>query len=131
MECSRRPIPYILQGSSLSRSYTVQSSSRKSLKLTRFPKPLPARVSNKSRVTLRLSELTCKDYEESCCEEDSYTRPAAWEKQKPVELSGGGLDDSCLERTPSTLSAACRVHSALQLHSFCDLSPKLEWALVM
>lgn len=44
-------------------------------------------------------------------------------------------DQSCLEEAlkghPPTQGPACRLHSGLQVSSFCDISPTLGWILVM
>lgn len=120
-----------LRRSSLNReSKTTQNSLRKSLKLTRITRPLPARLSNKNLKVPLTQEagLQSRLFEKLNCK-DSWDQTADSKEQKPAELPRQSLDKRYLERT-LTYWVIYRLWNVLQVPRFCELTSVLRWALM-
>ena len=111
----------------------LKDSFRKSLKPTRFTKPLSGRDINRCWESLsgKKDELQRRLSEEPGFKEDTETRPPAWKKEKPTKLPGRDLDQlSHLKRTLSNLLRSLHaVHSTpgtqylwAVIHAWVDVS---------
>lgn len=100
-------------------------------KLTRFTRPLPARVTNKNRDPFRRNSLDCTKPNQTKPTTNKNRRKAAM-KTETSRAARGRLDQlRHQEKTLPTCGAPCRLCSVLQVLSFPDLPPILEPSLVM
>ena len=103
----------------------LKDSFRKSLKPTRFTKPLSGRDINRCWESLsgKKDELQRRLSEEPGFKEDTETRPPAWKKEKPTKLPGRDLDQ--LSHLESILSNLLSCLYTVQ----CAPSFQLLWAV--
>ena len=110
--------------------YTTQNSCRKSLKLTRFTRPLPDSISKKSSASSSLGAAKMEAegrrsvkrlIDQTSCREATETGQAAWKRFRPESLGKDTLQ-------PVALPAGCAVSS--RFPSCCELSPMLGWDLM-
>ena len=110
-----------LQGNSFKGKWTTQNSFTNSLKMTRFSRSLPARVSNKSWGSLTQGSWDAKHTQWSWATKKTETKQLPTSRKKPAEMPWQNSDQNHVERTLQSVEGLQVVQ--------CGPGSQLLWAV--